>query len=129
MSSKIAIIGTVLIVLISTFMLIMFGSSFYKNQTIVTTMQNSIKTSAYANIDYSARVERKLFKLDKIQFEKDLKSSFIKNSGLKKVNGNFSVDYKDENINGFTGTKEITVNFKENKQNYVATIVIDKSED
>lgn len=129
MSSKIETLGVLFTLLFMTICLVLFGSRYYKNQTIVLAMQDSMKTSAYSNIDYSARVERKLFKLDKKQFESDLKESIKENSGLKDISSNINFKYTDEDINGYTGTKEIIVDFTQDKRQYVATIVVDKSKD
>lgn len=97
----------------------------YEQDSSVKSMQETLRTTAIANRDDSARVERGRFILIKDQFEKDFKQKFNKGKNLNALTTKYDFDYLTD---GKDGIKAIKVKVVSKDQTYQATCVLDVSE-
>ncbi|EPY6472533.1 hypothetical protein ACWO4B_003230 [Clostridium sporogenes] len=97
----------------------------YTQDSTVKGITETLRTTAIANRDNSARVQRGQFKLNKSKFESDFIKKFSPSKNIKQEDS-FSFDYLDDDKGGI---KAIKVKVKSGKQNYQATCILNVEED
>jgi len=89
-----------------TMMVVFYHSSTaYEQDTIVVVANETIRASALANRDDSARVEQGQFKLQKESFELDFIKLFESNLNLDLSGFKFDFDYLEDSLGGVKGVK------------------------
>lgn len=118
----------ILVMFVGFFMVLLiayYSINGYEQDSSVKSMQETLRTTAIANRDDSARVERGRFILIKDQFEKDFKQKFNKGKNLNALTTKYDFDYLTD---GKDGIKAIKVKVVSKDQTYQATCVLDVSE-
>lgn len=118
----------ILVMFVGFFMVLLiayYSLNGYEQDSSVKSMQETLRTTAIANRDDSARVERGRFILIKDQFEKDFKQKFNKGKNLNALTTKYDFDYLTD---GKDGIKAIKVKVVSKDQTYQATCVLDVSE-
>ncbi|MDZ5560758.1 MULTISPECIES: hypothetical protein [Bacillota] len=118
-----------ILIMFVAFFLILFISYYslngYTQDSSVKSIQETLRTTAIANRDDSARVESGRFILIKNQFERDFKSKFNKSKNLNVLTTNYDFDYLTD---GKDGIKAIKVKVVSGKETYQATCVLNVAE-
>lgn len=88
-------------------------------------MQETLRTTAIANRDDSARIERGRFILMKDSFEQDFKEKFNRGKNLNNPTTKYDFEYLTD---GKDGIKAIKVKVVSGKETYQATCVLNVAE-
>ena len=111
------------------FFLILFISYYsvkgYIQDSSVKSMQETLRTTAIANRDDSARIERGRFILMKDSFEQDFKEKFNRGKNLNNPTTKYDFEYLTD---GKDGIKAIKVKVVSGKETYQATCVLNVAE-
>lgn len=119
----------VMLIFIGMFLIFTIGNYAIKGYTqdsTVKAMTETLRTTAIANRDNSARVERGQFRINKSKFQSDFTKKFSISKNIKKEDSNFNFDYLDD---GKGGIKAIKAKVTSGNQNYQATCILDVAKD
>lgn len=88
------------------------GLSNYNVDTTETSLTEALKSSVLANTDYSARLERGTYRLDKEGFETEFKEKFedLRNVGRANADIEYKFDYLESNGNIKAVKAKVTIN-------------------
>jgi hypothetical protein len=111
---------------LSMFLVFHFSTGGFQQDSTIQTLNETLRSTALANRDDSARVNRGQFKLQIEQFEREFIRNFESNQNVNSENPliDYNFDYLHD---GLGGVKAIQVQITKDGQTFQATAVVDVS--